>query len=144
MRIQIPEFNKSVLSKILNISEAATIAIHSMALIARSKDLLNAHEIAELTGFSKNHISKVLQQLVKNNLLNSTRGPKGGFEIRKDPQSISLMEIYKVIDGEIDTGTGCRMHCKNCPFNNCIFGGLSAKFSREFSNYLKEKTLATV
>ena len=132
------------MSKIFNISEAATIAIHSMALIARSKELLNAYEIAEITGFSKNHISKVLQQLVKNNLLNSTRGPKGGFEMRKDPRSISLMEIYKIIDGEIDTGNGCKMHCENCPFNDCIFGGLSAKFSREFSEYLRKKDLASV
>lgn len=132
------------MSKVLNISEAASIAIHSMALIAQSKELLNAHEIAEITGFSKNHISKVLQQLVKNNLLNSTRGPKGGFEIKRKPEAISLMEIYKIIDGEIDLGTGCKMQCENCPFNNCIFGGLSEKFSREFSEYLRGKTLAMV
>jgi len=132
------------LSKILNISEAATIAIHSMALIARSKELLNAQEIAEVTGFSKNHISKVLQQLVKFNFLNSTRGPKGGFVLKRNPEEVSLMEIYRAIEGDIDQGTGCKMHCENCPFNSCIFGGLSEKFSREFSNYLNEKNLATV
>ena len=132
------------MSKILNISEAATIAIHSMALIARSKNLLNAMEIAEITGFSKNHISKVLQQLVKYNFLNSTRGPKGGFVLKREPQLISLMEIYNVIDGEIENETGCKMHCDNCPFNSCIFGGLSQKFSKEFSEYLSSKNLATV
>jgi Rrf2 family protein len=132
------------LSKILNISEAATIAIHSMALIARSKELLNAQEIAVVTGFSKNHISKVLQQLVKYNFLNSTRGPKGGFVLKRNPEEVSLMEIYRAIEGDIEQGTGCKMHCENCPFNTCIFGGLSEKFSREFSNYLNEKNLATV
>lgn len=132
------------MSKILNISEAATIAIHSMALIARRNDQINAHEIAEVTGFSKNHISKVLQQLVRFNFLNSTRGPKGGFVLKRDPEEISLMEIYRAIEGEIEQGTGCKMHCDNCPFKSCIFGGLSEKFSREFSNYLNEKNLATV
>lgn len=132
------------MSKILNISEAATIAIHSMALIARSKELLNAQEIAQVTGFSKNHISKVLQQLVKYNFLNSTRGPKGGFVLKRNPEEVSLMEIYRAIEGDIEQGTGCKMHCENCPFNSCIFGGLSEKFSREFSNYLNEKNLATV
>lgn len=132
------------MSKILNISEAATIAIHSMALIARSNNQINALEIAEVTGFSKNHISKVLQQLVKFNFLNSTRGPKGGFVLKRNPEEISLMEIYRAIEGEIEQGTGCKMHCDNCPFKSCIFGGLSEKFSREFSNYLNEKNLATV
>ncbi len=144
MRIQIPHFFFTVLSKILNISEAATIAIHSMALIARSKELLNAQEIAKITGFSKNHISKVLQQLVKYHFLISTRGPKGGFVLKHNPEEVSLMEIYRAIDGEIEKGTNCKMHCDNCPFNSCIFGGLSQKFSREFSEYLTTKNLATV
>lgn len=115
-----------------------------MALIARSNNQINALEIAEVTGFSKNHISKVLQQLVKFNFLNSTRGPKGGFVLKRNPEEISLMEIYRAIEGEIEQGTGCKMHCDNCPFKSCIFGGLSEKFSREFSNYLNEKNLATV
>jgi Rrf2 family protein len=133
------------LSKVLNISEAATIAIHSMGIIARSNDSLNVQQIADLTGFSKNHTAKVLQQLVKNNFLTSSRGPKGGFIIKKDPSEITLMDIYKIIEGDIETEeTLCKMHCDNCPFSNCIFGGLNEKFSREFKHYLMEKTLATI
>lgn len=128
------------MSKIFNISEAATIAIHSMALIARSQDMLNAQEIADQTGFSKNHISKILQQLVKNNYLSSTRGPKGGFIMRKNSVEVTLMDIYKVIEGEIEE-TSCKSHCENCPFKSCIFGGLSQKFSKEFIEYLTHKKL---
>jgi Rrf2 family protein len=126
------------MSKIFNISEAATIAIHSMGLIARSTKLINAQEIADITGFSKNHIAKILQQLVKNNFLQSTRGPKGGFVISEKAKQISLMDIYTAIEGEIENNT-CKMHCDNCPFNSCIFGGLEQKFSNEFQSYLKGK-----
>lgn len=132
------------MSKVLNISEAATIAIHSMALIARSKDLLNAQEIAKVTGFSKNHISKVLMQLVKYNYLSSYRGPKGGFILNREPEKVTLLEIYTIFDGEVSEDTGCRMHCSYCPFNSCIFGGLSKRFSMEFREYLTNKNLATV
>jgi Rrf2 family protein len=131
------------LSKIFNISEAATIAIHSMAVIARSEQLLNVQQIADVTGFSKNHTAKILQQLVKNNFLQSTRGPRGGFAINRDPGEISLMEIYRLIEGEIEE-SNCKMHCDNCPFRSCIFGGLSEKFSREFKTYLTEKKLAAL
>ena len=129
------------MSKIFNISEAATIAIHSMALISRSEDLLNAQQIADVTGFSKNHISKILQQLVKNNFISSTRGPKGGFIMKRNADDVSLMEIYRIIEGEIEEST-CKMHCESCPFRSCIFGGLSEKFSREFIAYLNRKKLA--
>jgi Rrf2 family transcriptional regulator, nitric oxide-sensitive transcriptional repressor len=131
------------MSKIFNISEAATIAIHSMGVIARSEQLLNAQQIADITGFSKNHTAKVLQQLVKNNFLRSNRGPKGGFLLNRDPEKVSLMEIYKLIEGDIEESS-CKMHCDNCPFRSCIFGGLSEKFSREFKNYLTDKKLATL
>lgn len=133
------------MSKIFNISEAATIAIHSMGVIARSEHLLNVQQIADITGFSKNHTAKVLQQLVKNNFLLSNRGPKGGFALKKDAGDISLMEIYRVIEGELEEGgQNCKMHCDTCPFRTCIFGGLTEKFSREFIEYLNEKKLATL
>jgi Rrf2 family transcriptional regulator, nitric oxide-sensitive transcriptional repressor len=126
------------MSKILNISEAATIALHAMGLIARSEKLVNAQEVADTTGFSKNHISKILQQLVKNGFLNSTRGPKGGFLISEKAKGSSLMEIYNLIEGELQENT-CHSHCDNCPFRTCIFGGLEQKFSSEFRNYLTTK-----
>ena len=133
------------MSKIFNISEAATIAIHSLGIIARSEHLLNVQHIADITGFSKNHTAKVLQQLVKNNFLMSIRGPKGGFSLKKDAGDISLMEIYRVIEGELDEGgPNCKMHCGSCPFRSCIFGGLTEKFSHEFREYLNDKTLATL
>ncbi len=116
-----------------------------MGIIAHSEHSLNVQQIAYMTGFSKNHTAKVMQQLVKNNFLQSARGPKGGFTMKKEAKDISLMEIYRVIEGEIDEGeTNCKMHCGNCPFRSCIFGGLTEKFSHEFKQYLNDKTLATL
>jgi Rrf2 family transcriptional regulator, nitric oxide-sensitive transcriptional repressor len=130
-----------IMSKILNISEAATIALHSIGLIARSEKLVNAQEVADVTGFSKNHISKILQQLVKNGYLNSTRGPKGGFLISEKAKSSNLMEIYNLIEGELEDNS-CKSNCAHCPFKTCIFGGLEQKFSNEFKNYLISKKVA--
>ncbi len=116
-----------------------------MGIIARSEHSLNVQQIADMTGFSKNHTAKVMQQLVKKNFLQSARGPKGGFTMKKEAKDISLMEIYRVIEGEIDEGeTNCKMHCNSCPFRICIFGGLTEKFSHEFKTYMNEKTLATL
>lgn len=129
------------MSKLLNISEAATIALHSIGLIAQSSKLVNAQEVADVTGFSKNHISKILQQLVKNGYLNSTRGPKGGFLISEKAKSSNLMEIYNLIEGELEDNT-CKSNCAHCPFKTCLFGGLEQKFSNEFKTYLLNKKVA--
>ena len=135
MRIHIPDYLYKDMSKVLNISEAATIAIHSMGLIARSDKLISTQEIADTTGFSKNHISKILQQLVRNGYLLSTRGPKGGFILSEKAKEKSLLDIYNLIEGELEDNT-CKMQCDNCPFTSCIFGGLEQKFTNEFRSYL--------
>ncbi len=82
------------MSRIVGISEAASIAIHVMVLIARSENNnMNVNKLSELTGASRNHIAKVMQRLVKFNFVKSTRGPSGGFILSKAPSEISLLNI---------------------------------------------------
>lgn len=130
------------MSTIFKISEAANIAIHSMAVIARSRSQLNAQQIASITGFSKNHTAKVLQQLAKNHLLESARGPGGGFRLGQRAKDISLLNVYHMIEGEPEA-----MHCKmdggRCPFESCIFGDLHRKFNEEFKQFMHNKKLAS-
>ncbi len=44
-------------------------------------------------------LGKILQSLAKNKLLNSTKGPNGGFSIALKPEKISLYDIVKIVDG---------------------------------------------
>ena len=128
------------MAKIFSMSDAASIAIHSMVLIARAENGINAVKIAEITGFSKNHISKVLQRLVKNGQLKSVRGPAGGFTLKKEPGSLSLLGIYEAIEGSLDI-TDCPMAHDICGFDNCIMGTVVNKMTIEFRRFLGEQTL---
>jgi Rrf2 family protein len=128
------------MAKIFSMSEAASIGIHSMVLIARAENGINAVKIAEITGLSKNHISKVLQRLVKNDLLKSVRGPAGGFTLKKLPESISLLDVYESIEGSIEI-TDCPLAHDICGFDNCIMGTIVNKMSIEFRKFLGEQTL---
>jgi Rrf2 family protein len=127
-------------SKIFALSEASSIAIHGMVLIARSPDGINAAKIAEITGLSKNHIAKVLQRLVKNDMLRSVRGPAGGFTLRKDPATITLLDIYQSIEGNLDVGD-CPLSYDLCGFERCLMGSVVNKLTTEFRTFLQEKTL---
>ena len=128
------------MAKIFSMSEAASIGIHSMVLIARAENGINAVKIAETTGLSKNHISKVLQRLVKNDLLKSVRGPAGGFTLKKQPEQISLLDVYETIEGSIEI-TDCPMAHDICGFDNCIMGNVVNKMTIEFRKFLGEQTL---
>jgi len=129
------------MSKIFALSEAASIAIHSMVLIARSEDGINAVKIAEFTRFSKNHIAKVLQRLVKSDLLKSVRGPSGGFTMKKDPKELTLLDIYQAIEGPIEL-TDCPLANEICNFELCLMGNVINKLTSEFRKFLQEQTLS--
>jgi Rrf2 family transcriptional regulator, iron-sulfur cluster assembly transcription factor len=58
-------------------------------------------------------LAKILQQLAKQKILSSSKGPHGGFSILKDPRKITLLDIVSTIDGN-DVFTNCVMHNGSC------------------------------
>jgi Rrf2 family protein len=59
------------------------------------------------------YLAKILQQLVRQKILNSAKGPHGGFSLQKDPRKISLLDIVVSIDGD-GIFTNCVMHSGSC------------------------------
>jgi len=130
------------MSKIVSISEAASIAIHCMVLIARSGNTnLNVNKLSDLTGASKNHIAKVTQRLVKNNFVKSTRGPSGGFVLNGPASKISLLSIYESVEGKMDVAE-CPFDNKICPFHKCLMNGIVHKMTEEIKDYFKKQKLS--
>ena len=58
-------------------------------------------------------LSKILQNLVKQNVLVSTKGPNGGFGIGQKTTDISLYDIVRIIDGE-DFFKNCLIGLQPC------------------------------
>ena len=129
------------MSKVFNISEAASIAIHAMALIANSSENLNAIQLSQSTGFSRNHIAKILGILTRNNFLVSERGPKGGFVLKRAANYISLLDIYEAVEGVLEDQP-CTEQCELCMAKGCVFGGFAARFTHDFKDYLRNKRLS--
>lgn len=128
------------MAKVFALSEAASIALHSMVIITRTNEMLNVVKISEMIGSSKHHVAKVLQRLVKEDILDSSRGPFGGFMLKKDPEKISLLQIYEAIEGKIDISE-CPVDNQICPFNKCILGTIGTEMTNNFVNYLQNQTL---
>jgi Rrf2 family protein len=130
------------MSRLLQLSEAASLALHGAALIAAHPgELFSVRRIAETAGASEHHLSKVLQRLVKAGILTSVRGPKGGFVLAVPAESVSLLEIYEAIEGRTAVGA-CPVHRPSCPFQGCMFGGLFGKLNRDVVEYFKMKKLS--
>jgi len=128
------------LSKVVNISEAASIAFHAMILIVRSDKPLNANKIAERIHSSKHHVAKVLLRLAKEGFVDSVRGPTGGFFMKSKPENITFLNIYEAIEGKL-TYTKCELQKTLCSFDKCIYNNIIKKMTHDFIDYLQSQKL---
>ncbi|MCB2189638.1 MAG: Rrf2 family transcriptional regulator [Deltaproteobacteria bacterium] len=127
---------------LVKVSEAASIAIHAMVLMAANPGrMLSAKEIAGVFNLSNAHLAKVMQRLVKTGLVVSTRGPAGGFRLSRDPEKLSLREILEAIEGPLDTGN-CLLDPAVCPGGLCFLGEALANVNRQVLDMLEGQDLA--
>ncbi len=97
-------------------SKTCEYAIRAMIFIAqKSKDgsKVGIKEIAKGIDSPEHFIAKILQELGRKGLLQSMKGPTGGFYLEKEDLSCTLAEIVKVIDGD-KLFTGCGLGLKQC------------------------------
>ncbi len=128
------------MAKIVTLSEAASIALHGMILVAKADKMINVVQIAEMTSSSKHHVAKVFQRLVKQKFVESHRGPSGGFTIKRKPEDLTLLEIYEAIEGKIEIQE-CPMDKQVCPFDKCILNSVTKDMTNHYRDYLKGQTL---
>lgn len=128
------------MAKVFTLSEAASIALHGVILIAQEKSGLNVLKISERTDTSKHHVAKVMQRLVKAGYLTSQRGPSGGFVLKKKPEDINFLELYEAIEGPIEI-SACPMDKQICPFDKCLMNNVTNKMTTDFKKYLKDQTV---
>lgn len=112
------------------------IALHSNG----SKNV-GVKEIAKEQEIPSQYLSKIMQQLVKQKLVDSMKGPNGGFFIKKNPDKLSLLEIVIAIDGH-DMFDRCSIGLKKCSDKDpCPIHNEYKLVKHRIKEILKQKTL---
>ena len=62
---------------------------------------LTAAELATESHASVTFVAKILQRLVASRLVVSHRGFEGGFELGRDPRTVSVLDIVTALDGPL-------------------------------------------
>jgi Rrf2 family protein len=88
------------------------IAMKHLAL-HRQEHACSATEIAEEYGISATLMAKVLQRLAKHGLVGAKHGSTGGYQLSRQPERISALEVLTAIDGPVLI-TSCVTSHGNC------------------------------
>jgi Rrf2 family iron-sulfur cluster assembly transcriptional regulator len=83
----------------------AIAAVIDVALNARGQPVA-AKALASRHRLPPRHLEPVLQALVRQGLLKGVRGPRGGYELAREPRRITAHDILRAIGTIEDTGNG--------------------------------------
>lgn len=129
---------------VLNFSEAAALALHSVELLAgNAGNPMTAGELAGVLQCSPSHLAKVMQRLVRAGIVASSRGPGGGFRLGARAAQSSLLDVYEAIDGKIAEAQCMLGHCR-CTIAGCWYGKFAADVGRRVRAGLAKRRLSAL
>ena len=85
----------------MKISRSTGYALLAIGYLAKNKDqkIILSQSISKKYKIPLEYLLKIMQQLVKANILRSKRGPRGGFSLAKSVSKISMLEIIEAVEG---------------------------------------------
>lgn len=76
-------------------------AVIEIAVATKKDSLISAEEISSRRDIPEKFLEGILTLLRKSGVINSYRGPSGGFELAKKPQDIAVADIIRIVDGPL-------------------------------------------
>lgn len=89
--------------KITSKGEYAAKAVLYLAL--KDPQIITIQEIAERHNIPLKYLEHILLMLKNAGVLRSRRGIKGGYQLNKPPQSITIGEVLRIVDGNFAGGS---------------------------------------
>lgn len=103
----------------MKISRSTGYALVAVGYIAQNykEGAVLAARISKEYNIPLEYLLKILQQLVRANVLRSKRGPRGGFFLARPAESITLLEIIEAVDGPLMSHLHLAEQTNNAPFS---------------------------
>ncbi|MCO6501262.1 MAG: Rrf2 family transcriptional regulator [Vicingus serpentipes] len=98
------------------LSKSCVYALRAIIFIAhnaREEAKIGIKEIAQELDLPVHYLGKILQQLTKHKIIQSIKGPNGGFYLDRESKQVRLIKVIEVMDG-LDVFFQCGLGLNNC------------------------------
>ncbi|MBS10025.1 MAG: Rrf2 family transcriptional regulator [Gemmatimonadetes bacterium] len=88
----------------MNVSAKADYGLRAILelSLAYGKGTIQSADIAASQNIPESYLVQLLNQLRKSGLIRSVRGPRGGHELARRPEDLTVGEVLAVLDGPLD------------------------------------------
>lgn len=129
----------------MRLTTKGRFAVTAMADIVmhRGADPVTLCEISARQKISVSYLEQLFGKMRRRGLVESVRGPGGGYRLARDAAQISIIDIILAVDEPVDTTQcGGKENCRE--EEKCITHDLWAKLNAHVLGYLSEVTLKQV
>lgn len=138
-------FLKKFFSMIL--SKSFGYALRGVLYVAKMKDenrKIQVDEIANNLSVPKHFLGKIMQQIVKEGVLKSTKGPYGGFSLANETLNTPLIRLVEITDG-MEQFKMCVLKLKYCDgINPCPLHQEMHQIRGKFLSVFTETTVGDI
>ena len=113
-------------------------ALMELAGVYASGEVLQVAEIAARQGIPERYLEQMMTSLRRGGLLRSLRGPRGGYQLTRSPEAVSLAEVIHCLEG--DPAVSPSEPSRTAEFQ--VIDALAAELARERLARLNSTTLA--
>ena len=132
----------------MKLTSKGRYAVMAMADLAKNnvKEPTSLAEISLRQGISISYLEQLFLKLRKNNLVQSARGPSGGYVLAKPPGEIKLLSIISAVDEKIKTIKCKRESKKGCNGKSikCITHNLWDDLETHINKFFEDNTLKDI
>ena len=129
----------------MKLTSKGRYAVMAMADLAKinAKEPTSLAEISLRQGISIAYLEQLFLKLRKNNLVQSVRGPSGGYLLSKNPKEIKLLSIIRAVDEKVKTVKCKKESKKGCNGKSvkCITHNLWDDLEAHINKFFEDNTL---
>lgn len=140
------EYGESM-AGLLNVGEMGALALHLLVELSvlREHDpdaRLTVQEMAEKLHASAHTLQKVARRLIMMELVEGTRGVKGGLRLVANPEKVTMLSVIEGMEGRL-CSNGCMFAKRVCPpEGKCVFAKLTNEMEQKVRSYFEDTTIA--
>jgi len=132
----------------MKLTNKGRYAVMAMAELAKHniKKPINLSEISIRQGISISFLEQIFLKLKNKDLVQSLRGPSGGYILNKSPEEIKLSNIIEAVDEKVKTLRCKKDSKKGCNGKSikCITHDLWAELEHHIMYFFEKNTLKDI
>lgn len=132
----------------MKLTNKGRYAVMAMAELAKHdiKKPINLSEISIRQGISISFLGQIFLKLKNKDLVQSSRGPSGGYTLSKSPEEIKLSNIIEAVDEKVKTLKCKKDSKKGCNGKSikCITHDLWAELEHHIMYFFEKNTLKDI